>query len=120
MALAMSSRRVHPAAVAAASDGSVLLNVALQLPEALQQQLERRLGGQVFVGIALNQRDANAVVTRLDDAAAEAAAQLLGGDRSPASAQKRGNSRAAGAGSRRSKQTAERATPRPKTPTKRR
>jgi hypothetical protein len=116
----MSSRRVHPAAVAAASDGSVLLNVALLLPEALQQQIERRLGGPVFVGVALSQHDASAVVTRLDDAAAEAAAHLLGGDRSPASPQKRRKSRSAGAAQGRGKQTAKRAGTVRKSPPKRR
>ncbi len=106
----MSSRRVHPAAVAAASDGSVLLNVGLLLPEALQQRLEQQLGGQVFVGVALNQRDASAVVTRLDDAAAEAAAHLLGSEHGASKAQKRAKSRSSAATGTRGKQTAKRAT----------
>jgi hypothetical protein len=43
----------------------------------------------VFVGVALNQRDAGDVVARLDGAAAEASAHLLGGREA-----ERGNSRA--------------------------
>lgn len=88
----MSSRRVHSAAIAAASDGSVLINVATLLPPAMQQQLGERLGRQVFVGVSLNERDAGLVVARLDDAAAEASAQLLGARPRPG---KRGKSDAA-------------------------
>jgi hypothetical protein len=56
-----------------------LINVATLLPAAVQQQLEKRLGGPVFVGLALGERDASAVVARLDDAAAEASARILAG-----------------------------------------
>jgi hypothetical protein len=76
----MASRRAHRAAIAVASDGSVLLNVAALLPPALQAQLGKRLGAvEVFVGVALTQRDARQVIRRLDDSAAEASAHLLGG-----------------------------------------
>lgn len=76
----MAARRAHPAAIAAASDGSVLINVVGLLPEAIQVRLQAALGAMpLFVGIALNQRDAGDVVARLDGAAAEASAHLLGG-----------------------------------------
>ncbi|HEY6078842.1 MAG TPA: hypothetical protein VIW29_08560 [Polyangiaceae bacterium] len=74
----MVSRRVHSAPIAAASDGSVLINVAALLPPAMLLQLGKRLGGRVFVGVALSESDAGLVVARLDDAAAEASAQVLG------------------------------------------
>ncbi len=75
----MAPRRAHQAAVAAASDGSVLINVVGLLPDAMQNQLSKRLGAPLFVGVSLNVRDAGDVVARLDGAAAEACAHLLGG-----------------------------------------
>jgi hypothetical protein len=74
----MATRRVHPAAIAAASDGSVLINVSGTLPASLQRQLDTALGAAVFVGIALGEREAGLVMARLDGAAAEASAHLLG------------------------------------------
>ncbi len=75
----MATRRVHPAAIAAASDGSVLINVSGALPASLQQRLGAALGAPVFVGVALSEREAGQVLRRLDGAAAEASAHLLGG-----------------------------------------
>jgi hypothetical protein len=73
-------RRAHHAAIAAASDGSVLINVVGQLPEAVVHELSKRLGpGRLFIGMPLSEGDATNVVARLDGAAAEAAAHLLGG-----------------------------------------
>lgn len=74
----MSSRRAHPAAIAAGSDGSVLINLVSTLPARLQEQLTQKLGAPLFVGVALDEREAGSVVARLDDAAAEASARLLG------------------------------------------
>ena len=75
----MAPRRAHQAAIAAASDGSVLVNVVGLLPDALQAQLSRALGASsLFVGVPLNEKDAAQVVARLDGAAAEASAHLLG------------------------------------------
>ena len=73
----MVRRRAHPAAIAAASDGSVLINMAEELPASLRERLEQALGSSVFVGVPLNERDAGMVVERLDGAAAEASAHLL-------------------------------------------
>ena len=76
----MASRRAHAAAIAAASDGSVLINVVELLPDAVRSQLSKHLGQlQVFVGVPLSEEEAFQVVTRLDGAAAEASAQVLGG-----------------------------------------
>ena len=76
----MAPRRAHQAAIAAASDGSVLINVVNLLPDDVQDQLGLALGtSQLFVGVALGQREAADVVARLDGAAAEASAHLLGG-----------------------------------------
>ncbi|HEX2873219.1 MAG TPA: hypothetical protein VHP33_18295 [Polyangiaceae bacterium] len=76
----MAPRRAHQAAIAAASDGSVLINVVELLPEDVQNRLGEALGtSQLFIGIPLKQREAADVVARLDGAAAEASALLLGG-----------------------------------------
>jgi hypothetical protein len=75
----MTSRRSQPAAIAAASDGSVLLNVVELLSADLRARLSKQLGASPsFIGIALSQTDAAEVVSRLDGAAAEASARLLG------------------------------------------
>ena len=76
----MAPRRAHQAAIAAASDGSVLINVVELLPEDVQNRLGEALGtSQLFIGVPLKQREAADVVARLDGAAAEASALLLGG-----------------------------------------
>ena len=75
----MALRGAHPAAIAAALDGSVLINVAQLLPDEVHAQLSRALGAStLFIGVPLSEKDAARVVARLDDAAAEASAQLLG------------------------------------------
>jgi hypothetical protein len=75
----MAPRRAHQAAIAAASDGSVLINVVELLPEDVQDRLGEALGTtQLFIGVPLKQREAADVVARLDGAAAEASASLLG------------------------------------------
>jgi hypothetical protein len=76
----MQSQRAHRAAIAAASDGSVLLNVVELLPADVQARLGDALGAtQLFIGVPLRQREAANVVAKLDSAAAEASAMLLGG-----------------------------------------
>lgn len=73
----MAKRREHPAALAAASDGSLLLNRVSELPEALRRRLMAELGTAVFVGVALDPHAAKRAMARLDDAAAEVSARLL-------------------------------------------
>lgn len=76
----MAARRAHRAAIAAASDGTVLINVVELLPTEVQDQLGEALGTtQLFIGVPLKPREAADVVARLDGAAAEASARLLGG-----------------------------------------
>lgn len=55
--------------------------MAEALSARVRERLEQELGSHVFVGVALDERDAGEVVARLDGAAAEASAQLLGGRR---------------------------------------
>ncbi len=80
----MAPRRAHQAAIAAASDGSILINVVELLPDDVQDQLGLALGTtQLFVGVPLGQREAADVVARLDGAAAEASAYLLASRTAP-------------------------------------
>jgi hypothetical protein len=75
----MTTRRAPHPAIAAASDGSVLLNVVELVSEELRSHLSRQLGSPpVFIGLALGEQEAEGVVARLDGAAAEASAHLLG------------------------------------------
>jgi hypothetical protein len=75
----MPPRRAHRAAIAAASDGSVLLNVAELLSDDQRARLSKQLGtASIFIGIPLSESDAAEIVARLDGAAAEASARLLG------------------------------------------
>jgi hypothetical protein len=75
----MALRRAQSAAIAAASDGAVLINVVDLLPATVRERLSKELGvARVFVGIPLNEREAEQVVGRLDEAAAEASAHVLG------------------------------------------
>jgi hypothetical protein len=75
----MASRRAHPAAIAAASDGSVLINLVELLTDDLRARLTTLLGSPaLFVGVPLTQKEATEVVARLDGAAAEASARVIG------------------------------------------
>ena len=75
----MALRRAHRAAIAAASDGSVLINVVDLLPATVRDRLGKVLGvATFFVGVPLSEREAEEVVGRLDGAAAEASAHVLG------------------------------------------
>ena len=92
--------KAHQAAIAAASDGSVLINVVGLLPAEMRAQLSKELGSTaLFIGLPLSHQDASDVVARLDGAAAEASAHLLGGrnngsTRPPPRPRKRAKSRA--------------------------
>lgn len=75
----MALRRASHAAIAAGSDGSVLINMVELLTDDMRAKLSKLLGAPaLFVGVPLGHEDATAVVTRLDGAAAEASARLLG------------------------------------------
>lgn len=83
-------RRLHDAALALSSDGSLLLNVTHTdgslTPEAC---LERALssGGRVFIGVELGRDEANRLRTflhdGLDEAASRIAAAMKAGGRLP-------------------------------------
>jgi len=75
--------RIHASGIAVASDGTLLANVAhwanTQDPHAL---LERAImeGGELFVGVQVNAREAPEIWRLFDDRAAEAAG-VIGGRR---------------------------------------
>ncbi len=90
----MVTRRAHGAAIAAASDGSVLINVVELLPDDVQDRLGQALGTtQLFIGVPLKQHEAAEVVARLDGAAAEASAVLLGSRTAASSARRKPTTR---------------------------
>lgn len=80
----MASRRAQPAAIAAGSDGSVLINLVELLTEDMRARLTKQLGSPtLFVGVPLSEKEAGEVVGRLDGAAAEASAKLIGARAKP-------------------------------------
>lgn len=67
---------IHKASIALASDGSVIANVHNFAGERNPQELVRRaieLGGEVFIGVVLREREARDTLSRLDDAGHEGA-----------------------------------------------
>jgi len=73
------SRRIHRADLALTSEGYLIVNlacfednrdVAFLLQRALAQP------GEVFIGVTINATEVSAVLSRLDNAAAEAAAAI--------------------------------------------
>ncbi len=84
MTVGMASRRAHSAAIAAGSDGSVLINLVELLTDDMRARLAKQLGSPaLFVGVPLTEKEAVEVVSRLDGAAAEASARLLGSRNKP-------------------------------------
>lgn len=80
----MSRRRADQAPLGFTSNGLLLVNVFAQLSReraaALRKALPPEFGNDWFIGVAVDATRARAALTRLDDAAAEAAARLVGGD----------------------------------------
>jgi hypothetical protein len=75
-----------------ASDGSVLVNLAtLGAPVSLSSLLAsaRQMQGEIFIGVRLDQKEAAQVRRRLDDAGAEAAAEIYGQRRRRETARRR-------------------------------
>lgn len=76
----MARRKAHAAALALASDGTLLLNVAADAGdddlEALLEQA-RKSGGSVFIGVPLSTAEARRVAKRLEHSSAESAALIL-------------------------------------------
>ena len=78
---AMVRKRTHSAPLALTLDGSLLLNASGRLPTELVLQLAVTLSvapGDVFVGTRLPLAQRTETLSRLDDAAAEAAARIHG------------------------------------------
>jgi len=69
------------APMAVASDGSILLNIALAGDQDIVKLVERALaeGGTVFVGVAITEAERVLALKRADDAAAETVGWILGG-----------------------------------------
>ncbi len=73
------SRRLHGAAIAFTTDGTMLVSVAhLTGAHDPAQLLKLALEdtGEAFIGVAVTARDARKVLARLDNAGAEAAAGI--------------------------------------------
>ena len=78
----MSRRRTHHLSLALASDGSVLLNVSARLPPETLAHLAQALGvkpADLFIGTSLPPAQRAQALSRMDDAAAEAAARIQAG-----------------------------------------
>ena len=75
------SRRIHGATLALAPDGTVFVGLAqFGDGESLEELLRRALeeDGEVFVGVALSAKERSRAALRVDNAAAEAAAYVIG------------------------------------------
>ena len=77
----MPPKRTHSAPLALALDGSLLLNASSQLEPALVAKVAQALHvpvAEVFIATRLLSKQRSETLTRLDDAAAEAAARIHG------------------------------------------
>lgn len=76
----MATKKPHTAALALASDGTLLLNVAGEAGDDDLEALIKRAkasSGSVFVGIPLSAAEARRVAQRLEHSSAEAAALVF-------------------------------------------
>jgi hypothetical protein len=69
-------KRLPPSSLAFTTDGTLLLNVAAELPPSELARLVR--DPTTFVGVPVRAADVRAVLGRIGHASAEAAARLLG------------------------------------------
>ena len=69
-------KRLPPSPLAFTTDGTLLLNVATELPPSELSRLLR--DPTTFVGVPVGAADVQAVLGRIGHASAEAAARLLG------------------------------------------
>jgi len=75
------SKRIHAAPLAVTLDGTVLVSIAEFTRKKNPKELLRIAlaeKGDLFIGVAINARETNQVVMRLDNAAAEAAGGVVG------------------------------------------
>ena len=93
----MSRRRADQAPLGFTSNGILLVNVLAQIsPEratALRKALPPEFGSDWFIGFAVDDRKSRAALARLDDAAAEAAARLVGTEVKPKQTPRKRSSR---------------------------
>lgn len=89
----MSRRRAEKAPLGFTSNGLLLVNVLTQLSKEHARELKKALpadfGGDWFIGVAVDQTRTAAALTRLEDAAAEAASRLVATGIKPARSRKR-------------------------------
>jgi len=88
----MPRKRAHCAALALTLDGSLLLNVSARLDPTTLSRVARTLGirpAELFIGTALPPAQRAQALSRVDDAAAEAAARIQGAAASPTAARPR-------------------------------
>ena len=75
------SRRIHKADVALTSQGALVVNVAaLVSAPCVETLIARALDeeGELFIGIVVSEREKQMLLERLDNAAAEALAVVIG------------------------------------------
>lgn len=88
----MPKKRTLSAPLALALDGSLLLNAVGQLEPALVTKVAAALAvppAEVFIGTRLGAAQRTAALTRVDDAAAEAAARIIHGGRGTSGTRKK-------------------------------
>lgn len=93
----MPRERAHRAPLALTLDGSLLLNLSTRLDSATLSRVAQALGvrpADLFIGTSLPSAQRKQALSRVDDAAAEAAARIQGAVSSPASARPRRRKRA--------------------------
>jgi hypothetical protein len=75
------SKTIHEAGLAVTLDGTVLISVAQFTRKKSPKKLLRLAlaeDGDVFIGVAMNEVEAGLTLMRLENAAAEAAAKVVG------------------------------------------
>ena len=75
------SRRIHRADVAVTSQGSLVVNVAALVNAPYVDKLIARAldeEGELFIGIVVTEEEKKVLLERLDNAAAEALAMVIG------------------------------------------
>ena len=75
------SRRIHKADVAVTSQGALVVNVAALVNAPYVDKLIARAldeEGEIFIGIVVTEEEKQVLLERLDNAAAEALAMVIG------------------------------------------
>ena len=74
------SRKIHKASVAVTSEGALVVNVAGFGPTSIEGLIARALDDDaaLFIGIVVDESEQKLLLERLDNAAAEAVAMVVG------------------------------------------